>query len=279
MPELPEVADAVRRIRPQVRGRRIVAVEPRHAATRRALTPATCRRLIGRTITEVTRLGKYQRLLLDDGTQLVAHFRLDGDWVVQGSAAPLPPHARLVLRLDHERSLILTDPRALATLTCDQIPELGPEADAAELSPDTLLARLAGTRTPIKLALLDQRRLAGLGNIYAAEALWRAGIDPRMPAHRLDRSQAARLLRGIRAALRDGERRAGRYRTGTRTAPFKVYDRAGRPCARCGEAIATLTQGGRTTYWCPGCQRPSRRPRGTTRPEPRATPPLRPAPL
>jgi len=255
MPELPEVAAAVRRIRPRVRGRRIVAVEPLHAATRRALPPAVRRRLIGRTIAEVTRRGKYQLLVLDDGTQLVAHFRLDGDWVVQGSAAPVPPHARLVLRLDHDRSLILTDPRALASVTCDLIPDIGPEADAPDLTTDTLLARLAGTRTPIKLALLDQRRLAGLGNIYAAEALWRAGIDPRMPAKRLDRQQTARLLRGIRAALRDGERRAGRYRTGTRTAPFKVYDRAGRSCTRCGEAIATLTQGGRTTYWCPGCQR------------------------
>jgi len=256
MPELPEVAAAVRRIRPTVRGRRIVAVEPLHAATRRALSPAARRRLAGRTIVDVARRGKYQLLVLDDGTQLVAHFRLDGDWVVQGSAAPLPPHARLVLRLDRDRSLVLTDPRALASVTCDLIPDIGPEADAADLTPDALLERLSGTRTAIKLALLDQRRLAGLGNIYAAEALWRAGIDPRTPAKDLTRPQAAHLLRGIRAALRDGERSAGRYRTGTRTAPFKVYDRAGAPCTRCGAEIATLTQGGRTTYWCPGCQRP-----------------------
>jgi formamidopyrimidine-DNA glycosylase len=101
---------------------------------------------------------------------------------------------------------------------------------------------------------MDQRRIAGLGNIYAAEALWRARIDPRTPAMRLTRRDATRLLRAIRAALRDGERRAGRYRTGTRTAPFKVYDRAGRACTRCGTAIAALRQGGRTTYWCPGCQ-------------------------
>ena len=256
MPELPEVAEAVRRIRPCIRGRRILAVAPLHANTRRALSPAVRRRLAGRVITDVVRRGKYQRLILDDGTELVAHFRLDGDWVVQGSAAPLPPHARLVLRLDRDRSLVLTDPRALASVTCYLIPDIGPEADAADLTPDALLERLSGTRTAIKLALLDQRRLAGLGNIYAAEALWRAGIDPRTPAKDLTRPQAAHLLRGIRAALRDGERRAGRYRTGTRTAPFKVYDRAGAPCTRCGAEIATLTQGGRTTYWCPGCQRP-----------------------
>ncbi|MFM8602669.1 MAG: Fpg/Nei family DNA glycosylase [Gemmatimonadota bacterium] len=265
MPELPEVADAVRRIRPRVRGRRIVAVEPLHAATRRALSLAARRRLVGRTITDVTRRGKYQLFVFDDGTQLVAHFRLDGDWVVQGSGAPLPTHARLVIELAPRaaagrtsrgsNSLILTDPRALATVTWDLIPDIGPEADAANLTPDALLARLASTRTAIKLALLDQRRLAGLGNIYAAEALWRAGIDPRTPAKDLTRPQATHLLRGIRAALRDGDRRAGRYRTGTRTAPFKVYDRAGATCTRCGTAIAALTQGGRTTYWCPGCQR------------------------
>ena len=187
-----------------------------------------------------------------------------------------------MIRLERDRSLILTDPRALATVTCHLPPRppalaLGPEADAADLTPETLLARLAGTRTPIKLALLDQRRIAGLGNIYAAEALWRAGIDPCTPATHLTREQATHLLRSIRAALRDGERRAGRYRTGTRTAPFKVYDRAGKPCTRCGAEIATLTQGGRTTYWCPGCQRPqSRRPSGTPRAGTRANPPLRP---
>ncbi|MEY4607914.1 MAG: hypothetical protein RL625_131 [Gemmatimonadota bacterium] len=255
MPELPEVADAVRRIRPRVRGRRILAVEPLHATTRRALAPAVRRRLVGRTITDVTRRGKYQLLLLDDGPPLVAHFRLDGDWVVQGSTAPLPPHARLKFTLDRDRALILTDPRALATVTCGLIPTVGPEADDAQLTAAALHARLVGTRTPIKLALMDQRRLAGLGNIYATEALWRAEIDPRTPAKHLTLSAAARLLRAIRAALRDGECRAGRYRTGTRTAPFKVYDRAGKPCTRCGATIAALTQGGRTTYWCPGCQR------------------------
>ncbi|MGA1418416.1 MAG: Fpg/Nei family DNA glycosylase [Gemmatimonadaceae bacterium] len=260
MPELPEVADAVRHIRPRVRGRRIIAIEPLHAATRRAISPLVRRRLIGRTITEVTRRGKYQLFVLDDGSQLVAHFRLDGDWVVQGSAAPRPDHARLVVRLDRDRALILTDPRALATITAHPPARppafaLGPEADDPRLTAAALRERLTGTRTAIKLALMDQHRLAGLGNIYAAEALWRAGIDPRMPASRLTSSDAARLLRAIRAALRDGERRAGRYRTGTRTAPFKVYDRAGKPCTRCGATIAALTQGGRTTYWCPGCQR------------------------
>ena len=254
MPELPEVADAVRRIRPRIRGRRILAVAPLHANTRRALSPAVRWRLAGRVITDVVRRGKYQRLILDDGTELVAHFRLDGDWVVQGRAAPLPPHARLLVRLDRDRSLILTDPRALATITGGLPPAMGPEADDPALSAAALHARLAGSRSPIKLALMDQRRIAGLGNIYAAEALWRARIDPRTPAMRLTRRDATRLLRAIRAALRDGERRAGRYRTGTRTAPFKVYDRAGRACTRCGTGIAALRQGGRTTYWCPGCQ-------------------------
>ena len=267
MPELPEVEAAARVARRALAGRTIDAVEARHPSIARRWSSADRRRCRGRRITAITRRGKSQLLHLDDGSTLVVHFRLDGDWVVdtatgaaKGAATgALPPFARFVIRCTDGRRLVLVDPRALSTVTHhapDAPPTfaLGPEADDPTLTAAVLGARLAGRRAPIKQALLDQKVIAGLGNIYAAEALWRARIDPRRRAGTLDAGEVARLRRGIREALADGVKHLGRYRTGERTVPWRVYDRAGAPCRRCRTPIATLTQGGRTTYWCPGCQ-------------------------
>ena len=260
MPELPEVAYAVRRLRRSAVGRAIVTVRALHPAPARALTAAVRRRLAGRRIVAAARRGKSQLLALDDGTTLVVHFRLDGDWAVVPPRQALPAFARVAFALDDGRILVLTDPRALSTVTVHPAADpprfaLGPEADDPALTAAALRDRLRNARTPIKVALLDQRRIAGLGNIYAAEALWRARIDPRTPAGQLSAARVARLLAGIRAALRDGIKEAGRYRTGERRHPFAVYDRAGAPCRRCGGRVRALTQAGRTTYWCPDCQR------------------------
>jgi len=259
MPELPEVEHAVRRLRRLVVGRRIVGLDVRHAAIARTVTPAVRRRLIGRRIIAASRRGKSQLVHLDDGATLVVHFRLDGDWVTARVGEAPPTHARVILFLDDDRQLALTDPRALSTVTWHGPANppafrLGPDADDPRLTGALLRARLQGTRSPIKAALLDQHLIAGLGNIYAVEALWRARIDPRTPARQLSLARVVRLLTAIRAVLRDGARHAGRYRTGARTAPFAVYDRAGTRCRRCGGVIRALPQGGRTTYWCPGCQ-------------------------
>ena len=260
MPELPEVAHAVRRLRRAAVGRAIVAVRALHPAPARVLTPALCRRLAGHRIVAAARRGKSQLLTLDDGTTLVVHFRLDGDWAVVPSDQMPPAFARVTFALDDGRTLALTDPRALSTVTVHPAADpprfaLGPEADDPTLTAAALRDRLRDARAPIKTALLDQRRIAGLGNIYAAEALWRARIDPRTPGAQLSAARVARLLDGIRTALREGTREAGRYRTGARRRPFAVYDRAGASCRRCGGTIRALTQAGRTTYWCPGCQR------------------------
>lgn len=259
MPELPEVEAAARIARRAVVGRTIAAVDVLHPSIARRWTLAERRRCRGRRISAVTRRGKSQLLHLDDGCILVVHFRLDGDWVVDAAGEALPSFARFAIRCTDGRRLVLTDPRALSTVTVHTPAApptfaLGPEADDPTLTAAELGTRLAGRRTAIKQALLDQRILAGLGNIYAAEALWRARLDPRRRAGTLEASEVARLLRGIRSALAEGVAHLGRYRTGTRTAPWRVYDRAGGPCRRCRTPIATLTQGGRTTYWCPGCQ-------------------------
>lgn len=260
MPELPEVEHAVRRLRRAVRGRRIAGVRVHHRAQARTLTPAVCRRLRGRTIADVTRRGKHQLLHLDDGATLLVHFRLDGEWVLTREAVALPPHARVTFDLDGGRRLSLTDPRALCTVTWHAPArppalDLGPEPDDRIVTAAWLKERLASKRGPIKPVLLDQRLLAGLGNIYAQEACWRARIDPATPANALDLAQLRRLRTGIRAALADGHANAGRYRDGERTIPFKVYDREGEPCPRCRAPIRRMVQGGRGTWYCARCQR------------------------
>jgi formamidopyrimidine-DNA glycosylase len=123
------------------------------------------------------------------------------------------------------------------------------------VTPSVLRTALARKRGPIKPALLDQRMLAGVGNIYAAEACWHARVSPRAKASSLSLARVARLLEGLRTALADGHRNAGRYHEGEREVPFRVYDRAGEPCGRCGAAIRRIVQAGRGTWFCPRCQK------------------------
>lgn len=264
MPELPEVEHAVRRLRPHVEGRVIVHVQRWHAATRRALPPAAARAVAGRRVEAVERRGKYQCLRLDDGATIVAHFRLDGDWHVDRDGESPAPHARAALCLDDGARACLVDPRAFATLErrppgTPAVRGLGPEPWDPVLDGGGFRARFVRRRAPIKAVLLDQGVLAGVGNIYAAEALWRAGIRPSTPAHRVGEARAARLLAAVRAALEDGLAHHGRvFATADTPAteqPLAVYGRAGRPCERCGAPVRRTADGHRGTYWCPRCQR------------------------
>lgn len=271
MPELPEVEFAVRRLRRAIRGRRILALRAHHRAQARSLTAAVVRRVVGRTVADITRRGKHQLLHLDDGATLLVHFRLDGDWVVTAAGTALPKHARVSFDLGAsrgesrgrstgaDRRASLTDPRALATVTYHApgkppALDLGPEPEDPAVTAEWLHERLAAKRGPIKPLLLDQRLLAGIGNIYAQEACWRAKLDPAAPAQSLSHAQVRRLLTAIRGALADGHVNAGRYHQGTRPIPFKVYDRDGEPCRRCGAPIIRITQSGRGTYLCRTCQ-------------------------
>lgn len=257
MPELPEVEHAARVLRAAIVGRRIARVRVLHPALRRTLTPSAQRRLTGRVVRDVVRRGKHQVLHLDDGSALVAHFRMTGDWVVGRAADARERYARAELELDDGARVTLSDSRALGTLTlaadpADVLPSLGPEPDDPSLTPASLAAALGRRRGAIKPALLDQRVIAGVGNIYAAEALWRARIDPRTPARSLGPSRLTRLIGAIRAVLRRAP--AGRYQTDVAVSRWNVYDREGLTCRRCGGTVKRIVQAQRSTYFCAKCQ-------------------------
>ena len=257
MPELPEVEHAVRFLRRALRGRTITRATLLHASLRRAVPTNVMRALAGARVASVERRGKHQLIHLADGRVLHAHFRMTGDWLVQTSVEPLPRFARAVFVLDNGHQLILDDSRALATIAihpAGSLPllKLGVEPMDAALTPEHLARQLAARRGAIKPALLDQRVIAGLGNICVAEALWRARINPRVRAKSLSRPRLAALIFAIRAVIR---RATGARYTEIGAARLNVYDREGLACRRCGAAIRRVVQSGRSTYFCPTCQR------------------------
>jgi formamidopyrimidine-DNA glycosylase len=258
MPELPEVERAAEWLRVRAVGRRVAALEVLHPAVGRALAVDADARLRGRVVAAVERRGKHQFVRVDDGQCLHVHFRMAGDWAGGAGSDALPRHARAVLRFDDGSWVALVDPRALSTIALraegDAGPALGPDATDAALDVPVLQAALRARGGPIKPVLLDQRVLAGVGNIYAAEGLFRAGIHPCTPANRLGARRLARLLDGLRAALAAGTG-SGRYATGESGTVLRVYGREGEPCATCGAVVRRITQAGRSTYFCARCQR------------------------
>jgi formamidopyrimidine-DNA glycosylase len=256
VPELPEVERAAVALRAVAVGKTIKAVRVLHPALRRALSAARAKRNAGDRIASVQRRGKHQLLHLASGATLHAHFRMTGDWESGGVGDPLPQYTRAVIEFTDGTWVALVDPRALSSITwhpagVSPLPTLGPEATDPTVTAASLRAVLARRRGPIKPVLLDQRVLAGLGNIYAAEALWQARIDPRRAAASLTLPEVKRLLAGIRKTLAMANGR--RYRAGGER--FDVYDREGQQCRRCKSTVERITQAGRSTYWCPECQR------------------------
>jgi len=261
MPELPEVDVAATRLRNAVAGRTIAAVATRHVAVARTLTPAACARLVGLQVTSVVRRAKLQLVTFNDGQVLEVHFRMTGDWDIGRGEDRAPPHERARLTMTDGTRVSLVDSRALAVVRLHaagelQLPDLGPEPLTDDFSIDGFRRALAARRGPIKPALLDQKLVSGVGNIYAAEALWVAGIHPTRLASSLSRVRVARLRDAIREVLINAP--SGRYyaREDTRAAreSWRVYGRAGESCLRCTRTIRCITQSGRSTYYCP-CQR------------------------
>ena len=260
MPELPEVETATRVLRAAALGRVIERAETLHASARRVLPDVDAARLAGRRVVDVRRLGKHQALTLDDGSTLHAHFRMTGDWHVGPTADSPPPHARVTFDLDDGMRVTLVDPRALGGVSWHApgqapVPQLGPDALDEAFDAASLRSALRTRRTAIKPALLDQRVVAGVGNIYAAEALWRARIDPRVAALSLGPVRAARLVDAIRDVMHDALGTPGRHREGEALARLAVYGREGEPCLRCGAPVRRIVQAGRSTYFCAACQR------------------------
>jgi formamidopyrimidine-DNA glycosylase len=257
MPELPEVESAVRRLRKATVGKRIADGAVLHPALRRRLTNARLRSTRGAGVVSVDRRGKHQLLRLDDGRVLHGHFRMTGDWTIDRTDDELPRFARAWVSFDDGTRVVLDDPRALSTLDLHGKTEeldlgLGPEPSDSSLTADYLVDVFARRRGPIKPVLLDQRVIAGLGNIYAAESLWHAKISPLTNAAALSQKQVAELLRAIRKVIKAAT--GARY-TDSDVSRLAVYDREGKACRRCGRTIERVVQAGRSTYYCPGCQR------------------------
>ena len=259
MPEQPEVERAVRRLREVIVGRRITRLSVLHDAQRRQLSERSATLLLGRRVDRVERRGKHQLLYLDDGAVLHVHFRMAGDWWFGRDSDPAPRHERVRLVLDDGAVASLVDPRALAGIARLEpgaaLPQLGPEVTDVVVTPAWLRSALASRRGPIKPVLLDQRLVSGIGNIYAAEALWHARIRPTTPAARLGPVRLGRLIDGLRTALALGDAGATRYAERDGELRLAVYDREGQPCRRCATPIRRIVQAGRSTYYCPHCQR------------------------
>jgi formamidopyrimidine-DNA glycosylase len=244
-------------LRRRAKGRTIARVRLLHPSLKRRVRPATLRALVGARIVGVERRGKHQLVHLDDGRIVHVHFRMNGDWEHGKTDAPLPRFARAVIELDGGTRLALVDSRALGTLDvhpagAELALGLGPDAADRGWTASTLGRALAARRGPVKPALLDQKLVAGLGNIYAAESLWRARISPVQRADTLTEKQVRALRSAIAAVI---TRATGSRYTDDDTTRLDVYDREGLACRRCGTQIERITQAGRSTYFCPKCQR------------------------
>lgn len=250
----------MRRLTAAVEGKTIVAARALHPALARQLPAATARRLRQRRVVRVERRGKHQLMHLDDGSTLHAHFRMNGDWLVTSAEGTPDKFTRALIDFTDGTRIELHDRRALSALTHhrrgeDPLPRLGMEANAKELDAEYLANALKNRRGPIKPALMDQKVIAGLGNIYAAEALWRAKISPRASAAAISRARLVRLVDAIRSVLQKENRPPGRYTDKENRHRFAVYDREGEDCRECSTPIRRIIQTGRSTYFCPTCQR------------------------
>jgi formamidopyrimidine-DNA glycosylase len=273
VPELPEVETVRTSLEPVLLGRtfeRVAIDDPR--LTRPFDPQVVARELEGERVASVERRGKYLVVRFESGRVLLVHLRMTGSFRHVPAGAPADgPHTRAVVRLDDGSDVTYRDVRRFGTWLLVEPSELdtylaarlGEEPFERGFGPAALAARLASRRAPLKAALLDQRTLAGLGNIYVDEALWRARLYPLRPANSLDPDEIRALHRGIRAALRMGIARQGATlrdyaqpdgRRGSMQHEFKVYGREGEPCDRCGTPIAKTRAGGRGTWYCPTCQ-------------------------
>ncbi len=273
MPELPEVESVRRQLEPALRGRRFERVEILDSRLVRPYEPAeVAAELEGERVASVERRGKYLVVGFESGRVLLIHLRMTGSLrhAPEGMLQD-DPHRRAVVRLDDGSDVAYRDVRRFGTWLLLEPGEAEPHLDArvgiepleAFFTAARLGELLQKRRAPVKAALLDQRTLAGMGNIYVDEALWRARINPLRPAEGLDRDEIRRLHRGIRAALEHGLARQGSTLrdyalpdggSGSMQDEFRVYGRGGEPCGRCGTPIAKTRVAGRGTWFCPACQ-------------------------
>jgi formamidopyrimidine-DNA glycosylase len=273
MPELPEVETIRLSLEPHVVGRRFERVEIRDPRLVRPFEPsAVAAELQGERVHALERRGKYLIVRFESGRALLIHLRMTGSLRhAEPRSLEDDPYRRAVVRLDDGSDVAYRDVRRFGTWHLLEPHELDPylaerlgrEPLERGFTARRLAERLDGRRAPIKAALLDQRTVAGLGNIYADEALWRARVHPLRPAGTLDTEELGRVARGIREALKAGIARQGASlrdystpdgRRGRMQEEFRVYGREGEPCMRCGTPIEKIRAAGRGTWYCPNCQ-------------------------
>jgi formamidopyrimidine-DNA glycosylase len=271
MPELPEVETIARLIRPRLEGRRIEGCEVRWTRTLGGLSrPAFAKAVVGARTSRIWRRGKYLVIDLEDRGALVGHLRMTGRVHVEPAGFDPGPYLKVKLALDDGTSLFFIDVRKFARLRFTMEParllgDLGPEPLSDEFTPAWLAESLRSRRRSLKPLLLDQTFVAGIGNIYADESLFRAGLHPLARSNRVGPERSAILCAEIRATLREAIEREGSsfdafYRTpegnpGGYQDEFKVYGRAGEPCRRCAGPVVRIVVGQRGTHLCPRCQR------------------------
>ncbi len=270
MPELPEVETVASGLRRTLVGRRIVTVTVRERRLRRPIPHDLAALVSGRAVTSVSRHGKLLRLALDDdGLELVMHLGMSGTVRVQDDSGGLRRHDHVMMALDDGRAVIFHDPRRFGLITVRAAggaaaEPLGVDPVNGGFTADLLGAVTRGRRRPIKNLLMDQSLIAGLGNIYANEILAVAGVRPGRASGRLSRGQREAIVAATRDVLDAAIRRGGSSisdfhdasgRQGAFQTRFLVYDREGEPCRRCETSIRRRVLGGRSTYYCPRCQR------------------------
>ncbi|HEX6015129.1 MAG TPA: bifunctional DNA-formamidopyrimidine glycosylase/DNA-(apurinic or apyrimidinic site) lyase [Geminicoccaceae bacterium] len=277
MPELPEVETTVRALAARLAGRRLTDVVQRRPDIRFPLPERLADRLRGRTLQRFARRAKFIQCFLDDGDVMLLHLGMSGRLLLDGT--PRGPHEHLTFAFDDGSVLRFVDPRRFGMLDLWPAASLGEHRWLARLGLEpldpsfdgrALAGALAGRRTALKLALMDQRLVVGVGNIYASESLFRARLSPLRPAGSLGPRQAQRLARAVGAVLREAIGAGGSSlrdyvqadgELGNFQRDFCVYGRAGAPCTACGRPVERVVQGARATFWCPACQRGGSRPK------------------
>ncbi|HJQ32725.1 MAG TPA: bifunctional DNA-formamidopyrimidine glycosylase/DNA-(apurinic or apyrimidinic site) lyase [Pyrinomonadaceae bacterium] len=275
MPELPEVELVARSLDRLVGGRVIESAKLLRPGLAPENTPREFAKVLrGARVRRVGRRGKHILAELDNGRVLITHLRMTGRFLLLPERAPLPKHTHALFRLDTGRRLAFTDQRHFGLMKvvpaellneARELRDLAPEPFSEEFTPDYLARVLVRSRRALKDVLLDQTKVTGLGNIYAAEVLFLARANPFAPASSLQRRGVARLHRAILEVLGealahgstmnvDPEDIEGSYFSGGDNRRWRVYDREGEPCRKCRQPIRRLSHAGRSTYYCPRCQ-------------------------
>lgn len=275
MPELPEVETVRAGLAPLITGRRVVEVEVRTGQLRRPVPPELRQLMTGASFTGARRRGKHLLLDTDRGLTLLVHLGMTGRLLLEAPGRRADPaisarHDHVVMTLDDGKRLTYNDARRFGAveifrtdLEHPSLAAMGPEPLGPDFGAGALTRAFAGKRTPVKTALLDQSVVAGIGNIYACEALWRANVSPLRLAQSLTGAESESLARAIRSVLIDAIGAGGSSLRDYRNAEgqrggfqerFAVYGREGEPCPVCGEPIIRIKQAGRSTFYCAICQ-------------------------